>query len=56
MIDIYSLSHVVVISHEWIESTKLHPSRTQFVRRIKSKTTNIGSNMRYAEQIETKNI
>ena len=42
----------VVVSREWIESSKLHPSSTQFFVGVSVKPANICSDQGNAEQIK----
>ena len=55
-VQILSFSTIgIMISHEWIEGTKLHPSCAQFFSGITSKTTDISANMCNTEHIEAHN-
>ena len=51
----YPLCSIIVIAHERIEGTQLHPTRTQLIRRVQSKAADVRSGQGNPEHVETKN-
>ena len=48
----YNGIEVVVVAHERVEGTELHPSDTQFLRRVQMEAAHIGAHKRNPEQTE----
>jgi len=46
---------VIVVAHEWIEGTELHPANTQLFIRVTKEPTNVSADHRDAVHLERQN-